>query len=81
MDLSAYIQREFNAIGHRLIAQPGKYLDWATTLEVFAHLRHQSPVHLELDPPANYFYRPLAFLVLSLTMRTTANVNNGAVLI
>jgi IS30 family transposase len=43
-DLSGYTQRELNAIAHRLNTRPRKCLDWATPLEVFTHLRHQSPV-------------------------------------
>jgi IS30 family transposase len=45
-DLSGYTQRELNAIAHRLNTRPRKYLDWATPLEVFTQLRHQSPVAL-----------------------------------
>ena len=45
-DLSGYTQRELNAIAHRLDTRPRKCLDWATPLEVFTHLRHQSPVAL-----------------------------------
>jgi IS30 family transposase len=46
-DLSGYTtQRELNAIAHRLNTRPGKCLHWATPLEVFTQLRHQSPVVL-----------------------------------
>ena len=45
-DLSGYTQREFNAIAHRLNTRPRKCLDWATPLEVFTQLRHQSSVAL-----------------------------------
>ena len=45
-DLSGYTQRELNAIAHRLNTRPRKCLDWATPLEVFTQLRHQSPVAL-----------------------------------
>jgi IS30 family transposase len=45
-DLSGYTQRERNAIAHRLNTRPRKCLDWATPLEVFTQLRHQSPVAL-----------------------------------
>lgn len=45
-DLSGYTQRVFNAIAHRLNTRPRKCLDWATPLEVFTQLRHQSPVAL-----------------------------------
>ena len=45
-DLSGYTQRELNAIAHRLNTRPRKCLDFATPLEVFTQLRHQSPVAL-----------------------------------
>lgn len=45
-DLSRYTQRELNAIAHRLNTRPRKCLDFATPLEVYAHLRHHSPVAL-----------------------------------
>ena len=45
-DLSGYTQRELNAIAHRLNTRPRKYLDFATPLEVYAHLRHHPPVAL-----------------------------------
>ena len=45
-DLSGYTQRELNAIAHRLHTRPRKCLDFATPLEVYAHLRHHSPVAL-----------------------------------
>ena len=45
-DLSGYTQRELNAIAHRLNTRPRKCLDYATPLEVFTQLRHQSPVAL-----------------------------------
>jgi len=45
-DLSHYTQRELNAIAHRLNTRPRKCLDFATPLEVYAHLRHHSPVAL-----------------------------------
>ena len=45
-DLSGYTQRELNAIAHRLNTRPRKCLDFATPLEVYAHLRHDSPVAL-----------------------------------
>jgi IS30 family transposase len=45
-DLSGYTQRELNAIAHRLNTRPRKCLDFATPLEVYAHLRHHSPVAL-----------------------------------
>jgi transposase, IS30 family len=35
-----------NAIAHRLNTRPRKCLDFATPLEVSAHLRHYSPVAL-----------------------------------
>jgi hypothetical protein len=39
-------QRELNAIAHRLNTRPRKCLNFATPLEVYAHLRHHSPVAL-----------------------------------
>ncbi len=45
-DLSSYTQRELNAIAHRLNTRPRKCLDFATPLEVYAQLRHHSPVAL-----------------------------------
>ena len=45
-DLSGYTQRKLNAIAHRVNARPRKCLDFATPLEVSAHLRHDSPVAL-----------------------------------
>ena len=45
-DLSRYTQRELNAIAHRLNTRPRKCLGFAPPLEVYAHLRHYSPVAL-----------------------------------
>jgi len=45
-DLSGYTQRELNAIARRLNTRPRKCLHFATPLEVYAHLRHDSPVAL-----------------------------------
>jgi IS30 family transposase len=45
-DRSGYTQRELNAIVHRLNMRPRKCLDFATPLEVSAHLRPHSPVAL-----------------------------------
>lgn len=45
-DLSGYTQREVNAIAHRLNTRPRKCLNFATPLEVYAQLRHHSPVAL-----------------------------------
>ena len=45
-DLSGYTQRELNVIAHRLNTHPRKCLNVATPLEVYAHLRHHSPVAL-----------------------------------
>ena len=45
-DLSGYTQRELNALAHRLNTRPRKCLDFATPLEVYAQLRHHSPVAL-----------------------------------
>ncbi len=45
-DLSTYTQRELNAIAYRLNTRPRKCLNFATPLEVYAQLRHHSPVAL-----------------------------------
>jgi IS30 family transposase len=45
-DLSGYTQRELNAIAHRLNTRPRRCLNFSTPLEVYAHLRHHSPVAL-----------------------------------
>jgi len=45
-DWSGYTQRELNAIAHRLNTRPRKCLNFATPLEVYAQLRHHSPVAL-----------------------------------
>jgi IS30 family transposase len=45
-DVSRYTQRELNAIAHRLNTRPRKCLNFATPLEVYAQLRHYSPVAL-----------------------------------
>ncbi|MBS0153905.1 MAG: IS30 family transposase [Nitrospira sp.] len=45
-DLSGYTQRELNAIAYQLNTRPRKCLNFATPLEVYAHLRHHSPVAL-----------------------------------
>lgn len=45
-DLSRYTQRELNAIAYRLNTRPRKCLHFATPLEVYAQLRHHSPVAL-----------------------------------
>jgi IS30 family transposase len=45
-DLSGYTQRELNAIAHRLNTRPRTCLNCATPLEVYAQLRHPSPVAL-----------------------------------
>ena len=45
-DLSDYTQRELNAIAHRLNTRPRTCLNFATPLEVYAQLRHHSPVAL-----------------------------------
>ena len=45
-DLSGYTQRALNAIAHRLNTRPRKCLNFATPLEVYAQLRHHSPVAL-----------------------------------
>ncbi len=46
IDLSGYTQRELNVIAHRLNTRPRKCLNFATPLEVYAQLRHHSPVAL-----------------------------------
>ncbi len=48
-DMWGYIQRELNAIAHRLNTRPRKCLDFSTPLEVYAQLRHHYPLHLELE--------------------------------
>ena len=45
-DLSGYTPRALNAIAHRLNMRPRQWLNFATPLEVYAHLRHYSPVAL-----------------------------------
>lgn len=45
-DLSGYTPRELNVIAHRLNTRPRKCLNFAPPLEVYAQLRHQSPVAL-----------------------------------
>ena len=45
-DLSSYTQRKLNAIAHRLNTRPRKCLNFATPLEVYAHVRSHSPVAL-----------------------------------
>jgi IS30 family transposase len=45
-DLSGYTRHELNAIAYRLNTRPRKGLNVATPLEVYAHLRHHSPVAL-----------------------------------
>jgi transposase, IS30 family len=45
-DVSTYTQRELNVIAHRLNTRPRKCLGFATPLEVYAQLRHHSPVAL-----------------------------------
>ena len=45
-DLSGYTQRELNVIAHRLNTRPRTCLHFATPLEVYAQLRHHSPVAL-----------------------------------
>lgn len=45
-DLSGYTQRELDAIAYRLNTRPRKCLNFATPLEVYAQLRHHSPVAL-----------------------------------
>ena len=52
-DLSGYTQRELNAIAHRLNTRPRKCLNFATALEVYAHLRTDicfRPLHGEYVP-------------------------------
>ncbi|MBI5673456.1 MAG: IS30 family transposase [Nitrospirae bacterium] len=46
MDLSAYTQREVNAIAQRLNTRPRKCLNFATPLEVYAELRSHAPIAL-----------------------------------
>lgn len=43
-NLSGYTQHELNAIAHRLNTRPRKCLNFATPLEVYAHLRQHSPI-------------------------------------
>jgi len=45
-NLSGYTQRELNIIAQRLNTRPRKCLDWATPMEVFTQLRHDSSVAL-----------------------------------
>jgi len=45
-DLSGYTPRELNTLARRLNTRPRKCLHFATPLEVYAHLRHYSPVAL-----------------------------------
>ena len=45
-DLAGYTQRELNVIAHRLNTRPRKCLGFATPLEVYAQMRHRSPVAL-----------------------------------
>ena len=45
-DLPGYTQCELNAIAHRVNTRPRKCLDFAMPLEVYAQLRHHSPVAL-----------------------------------
>jgi IS30 family transposase len=45
-DLSGHTQRELKAIAHRLTSRPRKCLNFATPPEVYAQLRHHSPVAL-----------------------------------
>ena len=45
-DLSGYTQRELNVIVHRLNTRPRTCLHFATSLEIYAQLRHYSPVTL-----------------------------------
>jgi IS30 family transposase len=45
-DLSGYTQQELNAIAARLNTRPRKCLNFATPREVYAHMRHHSPVAL-----------------------------------
>lgn len=46
IDLSGYTQRELNALADRLNTRPRKCLNVATPLEVYAYVRHHSPVAL-----------------------------------
>lgn len=48
-DLSSGTQRELNVIADRLNTRPRKGLNFATPLEVYAHVRHRSPLHLDLE--------------------------------
>jgi IS30 family transposase len=45
-DLSGYTPRALNVLAHRLNTRPRKCLNFATPLEVYAQLRHHSPVAL-----------------------------------
>ena len=45
-DLSGDTQRELNVIAHRLNTRPRKCLNFATPLDVYAHLRPHAPVTL-----------------------------------
>jgi IS30 family transposase len=45
-DLSGYTQRELNVIANRLNTRPRTCLHFDTPLEVYAQLRHHSPVAL-----------------------------------
>jgi IS30 family transposase len=45
-DLPGHTRHKLNAIAHRLNKRPRKCLDFATPLEVYAQLRHHSPVAL-----------------------------------
>ncbi len=45
-DLSRDTPRELNAMAHQLNTRPRKYLNFATPLEVYAQLRHHSPIAL-----------------------------------
>ena len=45
-DLSGDTHRELNVIAHRLNTLPRTCLNFATPLEVYAQLRHHSPVAL-----------------------------------
>ena len=55
-DLSGYTQHELNAIAYRLNTSPRKCLNIATPLEVSAHLRPPSPLHLELETAPFYYF-------------------------
>ncbi len=48
-DLSGYTQRELTAIAYRLNTRAPHMSQLATPLEVYAHMRHHSPVALELE--------------------------------